>query len=173
VSPIGYLSLFILVLSILWAGERVRSALLRWEQTQYGWALQQLALLRRLEGREVQIEEGELPAVIARVIVEATGEAVDGLRFFDVQAEPPWAMTFCDSKGSCYTFTPCLDRAGGLRRGRWFVVDALTTHVDVAEELAAAFDIALGMRGMEEAILPASQQWGLLVWSGPKGDCSR
>ena len=174
-SPIGYLPLLILVLSILLAGERVRSALLRWEQTQYAWALQQLALLRALwrqfEGRE----EPQLLATIARIILEVTGERANIHQLFDVRTEPPLAMTFADRQGRHYTFTPQPAKARGLYPGgRWFVVDGLTAHPFTIEELAGAFVAAVSLQRPEEVpVIPRSEQWGLLVWSGPKGDSSR
>ena len=163
-----------LLCAILLVGERVRASLLSWRDVQYAWALRQTGLLYRLqwrlEGQEkVEVREEELPGLMARVIGQATGSPSGCVRFFDLRTEPPLAMTFNGDDDRCYTFTPRLDRAQGVHpRGRWFVVDALTTDPLTVAELAVAFETVLGMtlrteEAREEIVVPRSDQWGLLV----------
>ena len=158
------------IVAILLAGERVRGALLRWEQTQYAWALKLLALQRDALERTVEVPPEELVAAVNQVALDVLGEPAGIERLFDVRLDPPLTMTFSGG-GRFYTFTPQPDKARRLHpRGRWFVVDGLTAHPFAVEELAAAFAAAAKLKKPGEApVLPRCEQWGLAVWKGPKG----
>jgi len=171
-SPIYefFLIMGLLALAVLLAGERVRASLLRQGQSQYALALQQLALQRASLGRTIAVPAEGIVATANQIVFDVLGEPAGIDQLFDVSAEVPLAMTFAHQQRRFFTFTPQPDKARPLYpRGHWFMVDALTAHPFVAEELAAAYDTALSIKKRgEPSLLPRSQQWGLVVWERPQ-----
>jgi len=164
-----FLAVFILILALLLAGERVRHALLQHSRTFYALGLQQLALQRASLGRAIVVPPESLPAVVNRIIFDVLDEPVQTDQLFDVRTEAPLSMTFACQQRRFFTFTPQPERARRLYPGgRWFIVDGLTAHPFVAEELAVAFAAALSSSKPDESLLlPRSEQWGLVAWEAP------
>ncbi|HUW08275.1 MAG TPA: hypothetical protein VM537_01025 [Anaerolineae bacterium] len=160
------LALGLLALAVLMAGERVRAALRRQEQAQYGLGLQQLALQRAALGRSIAVAPEELLDTVNRIVFDVLGEPVGMDQLVDVSAEPPLAVTFARQAQRFFAFTPQPDRARPFYPGgHWFAVDALTAHPFVSEELAAVYCTAMAIRSPGQvALQPRSEQWGLVVW---------
>ena len=164
------LALGLLALAVLMAGERVRSALRRQEQAQYGLGLQQLALQRAALGRSISVAPKQLLDTVNQIGFDVLGEPVGMDQLADVRVEPPLAVTFSRQAQRFFAFTPQPDRARPCYPGgHWFAVDGLTAHPFVAEELAAVYGTAMAIRSPGQVPLqPRSEQWGLVVWELPQ-----
>ncbi|MBC8447803.1 MAG: hypothetical protein H8D78_08640 [Chloroflexi bacterium] len=164
-----FLVVFILILAVLLAGERMRHALLHHSRTVYALGLQQLALQRAGLGRSIVVPPESLLVTVSQIAFDVLGERAEVDQLFDVHTDAPLSMTFAHQQRRFFTFTPQPERARQLYPGgRWFIVDGLTAHPFVAEELTAAFATALSnKRPGEQPLLPRSEQWTLVVWERP------
>lgn len=166
----GPLAAGVLALTVLAAGERLRAALRRQQSSQVALGLQQLALQRAALGRTISVSPDELLDVVNQIVFDVLGEPAGIDELVEIQTDPPLAVIFTRAGRRFFAFTPQPDRARALHPdGHWFVVDALTAHPFVTEELAALYTTAMSLyKPMDRALQPRAQRWGLVVWDGPR-----
>ena len=140
--------------------------------------LARLEAVREQLERQVVVEAGEVVGRLGRLALEATGERAGIDQVIGLHASPVPAIVTLGRGFAHYVFTTAnpkvARRVEGLlgerpRKARSYPIDASTSGLTAAAELAEIWRELAGERGVGQTLLPRTARWYLYVVEQPTG----
>jgi len=158
---------------LAWGLERIRNAIRENTRQQKRLGLAQLEAMRELLEQQVSVQPGEVVGRLGRLALEATGEQAGIDQVIRTTSRPAPTIVALGRGFAEFVFTSApLDVARRARllgdhprKVKVYPIDATTSGLTVAAELAAIWELQAGSSGVptEERVVPKSTCWYLYV----------
>ena len=157
---------FIVVLCLIIAlfGERIRNAIREGTRQMRELGIKEIALRRQELAQTIHVAPEEVVPRLNQIALDVTGEPAGIDQVIRVEAEPP-CLVVLGKDFAEYVFAPDGAERKRQKRIKSYLVDALTSHLFVVEELEAIYRLLVQEHTArpDEIALPRTERWELAV----------